>query len=81
MVKIKICAKAKKKKEIIEANDREYTELKEYMYLDICPKCGASPTYQKDNDRFVYCKTCGFTLDVEDFKISNKGKVKKVGAL
>ena len=74
MAKIKICAKAKKKKEIVEADGREYKELKEYMYLDICPKCGASPTYQKDADRFVYCKACGFTLDTEECKIIDKKK-------
>ena len=63
MGKIKICAKARKKFEIIEADNREYNELKGYMYKDICPKCGVNPTYQKDANRFVYCKSCGFTLD------------------
>ncbi len=73
-MKIKICAKAKNKMKKIEADDREYKELKEYMYKDICPKCGVSPTFQKYADRFVYCKSCGFTLDTEECKIIDKKK-------
>ena len=72
MKKIKICAKAKNKMKAEEARHEEYKELKEYMYKDICPKCGISPTHQKDSERFVYCKSCGFTLDVEECKIDVK---------
>ena len=71
-MKIKICAKAQKKLRAIEDADREFRILKEYMYKDICPRCGTSPTYQKDTNRFVYCKSCGFTLDVEECKIIDK---------
>lgn len=69
MVKIKICKKAKAKRKLMEDEDREYKELKDYMYEDICPRCGASPTYQKDTERFIYCKSCGFTLDTDKRKI------------
>ncbi|HEA46456.1 MAG TPA: hypothetical protein ENH99_01615 [Candidatus Pacearchaeota archaeon] len=57
----------------LESSERAYRKLKEYMYKDICPKCGASPTFQKDVERFVYCKSCGFTLDTSECKIIEKG--------
>ena len=68
-MKIKICVKAKNMMNKLEQDRREFKELKAYMYEDICPKCGASPTYQKTKERFVYCKSCGFTLDVEECDI------------